>query len=250
MEPVKTSASRTRLAGAVLLVMALAPVYYVWACDWCGGVLFCYFWGLAVMGGGAAWCFRRNPLAGTACALLAFAVLAMSIRYVAFGWIWAAGAAVICGGIWNERRKHDVRVVGAVCLLFLAVGGAASAAGVVRAWRMMEFRGLAAGEVESVVLERNGRIITVDDREAVAEILDGLQDSYAYLPNHESSRDTWMVTLRLAGGGSVAGKVGNGTRAYADAVYIEWFGAEYQSRKLYRLLRPLLWEQQKNPGGA
>ncbi len=236
----KKISPRNWLIGAAILFFPVAfLIYYILFCDWCVGIVFCDFWASAVLGCFSMIIWRKSRVGGIALGLFTMLILCLSLRYSTFLLIWGIAAFGAAISMRKGRRKSPIEIL--ILLIFAVSGIFAFLQGSVLIYRMIRFRAIRPYEVKAIVMRQDERQVTVSEPEQLKKILSGLQKSFAYMRNHERRPQDWELIIQLENGEVFSIQAGSATSAYPDAVFINMLGSEYQSRALYRELKPLLW---------
>jgi len=79
--------------------------------------------------------------------------------------------------------------------------------------------------------------IVLSKPEAITNIVMSLRHTFPYSPNHEGIKEPWQLTVSMRDGSQLDLSIGNGSRAHASFVWIQ-FGVEvYQNAQLREVLQ-------------
>ncbi len=247
----------------IIWVLIVNGYYWIFG-DWCGTSIFMICFGFLT-------CFFANEIyrkinfrhwpwfcggfVGVVALLLVFQPYydTTPFLWASFAFLFFTGTLLDKTGILlkSSTRNHKGKIDNRVSRrFFLVFGGIFTAVGLLiaikgsgDAIRIHTLRNTSPEQIREIIMICNkpASQIKLNDPTQIAEFMRGIQFCYNYWPNREGICQPWQIQIIMDSGREVNLTVGNGNRSYPDAVYIQYHGAKYQSRTLYRTIQPLLW---------
>ncbi len=246
--------------GALLLIPVLyINVPYFQSGEWSSASLFFFAFGtflcFAATVGVREINFRGRLLFGGAIITIVAILWMLQPYYHVFPFFWALFAFVFTGLAFLDKDKKmsgnrgNRRMCLIVGCLFCVVGTLFCIGGVRNAWRMYSLRYEPASEIREIIFsQKDSPSIRLNTLGEIARFQKGMAASYAFdtkKGKNSGNNDPWVVRFSWKNGGQDTFSVGSGTGHCPDAVFIQFKNQQYryQSRSLYKMLQPLLWEK-------
>jgi hypothetical protein len=213
-----------------------------------GGAWF-HFWGCAVAATALAKLDdvpkKRLRIFGVVVIYFIGLLLAVGSMYFApqslFPFLFLGGVLILVCWVWPKTSKLGAVAVAVVFSALLVPFAYGCVDGIRHMCRVLRLRSLGSKpegvkNIEIIPLSAGSgtlnSVIRIVDRNKTATILQALQNTYPYSPNHETIRDPWQVTVRFRSGEKLTFELGRGNRAHPSAAWIDFDHGVYQNERL------------------